>query len=100
MWAVRTLGQCYSHMVRAEADQPIVDAGPYRAIRHPAYAGMIAAHIGVLVALYNPVTLAVLILGLVPAILFRIRVEEKALFDLPGYSEFAKGRKRLVPMIW
>ena len=98
--AVRTLGRSYSHMVRAEADQPIVDTGPYRVIRHPAYAGMIASHVGVLIALYNRVTLAILILGLVPAILFRIRIEEKALFALSGYPEFAKGRKCLVPMIW
>jgi len=37
---------------------------------------------------------------LVPAILLRIRIEEKILFGIEGYSEFAKKRKWLFPAVW
>lgn len=100
LWAVRTLGQYYSHVVRIQKNQPVVKTGPYRFIRHPAYVGMIVAHLGVVVALANPVTVFVFVLGLLPAILLRIRIEEKVLFSLPEYTEFARTRKRLLPMIW
>ena len=37
---------------------------------------------------------------LVPAIVLRIRVEEKMLFQLDEYAEYARLRKRIVPLIW
>jgi protein-S-isoprenylcysteine O-methyltransferase Ste14 len=38
LWAIKTLGKYYSHMVREVEAHKIVDSGPYRHIRHPAYA--------------------------------------------------------------
>ncbi len=100
LWAVRTLGRYYSHLVRAQANHRIVDTGPYRLVRHPAYAGMITAHLGIVVAFFNFVTAIAFLFGLLPAVLLRIRIEEKVLFSVPGYTDFAKTRKRLVPMVW
>jgi len=31
---------------------------------------------------------------------WRIAIEERTLFGVEGYSDFAKGRKRLFPGIW
>jgi len=36
----------------------------------------------------------------IPAIAVRIFIEEKTLFKIEGYPEFAKSRKRLIPAIW
>jgi protein-S-isoprenylcysteine O-methyltransferase Ste14 len=98
--AIRTLGQFYSHRVRKVEQHRIVDSGPYRIIRHPAYSGMIIAHAGVTLYFFNWVTLAVLLVILVPSIILRIFIEEKMLFEIEGYSDFAKERKRLFPAIW
>jgi len=36
----------------------------------------------------------------VPAIVLRIVIEERVLFGIEGYSDFAKRRKRLFPLVW
>jgi protein-S-isoprenylcysteine O-methyltransferase Ste14 len=100
LWAIRTLGQFYSHRVRIVDQHQIVFAGPYRFTRHPAYAGMIIANAGISIYYFNWVTICVFLFMLLPAILLRIVVEEKTLFDIEGYAEFAKKRKRLFPGLW
>jgi protein-S-isoprenylcysteine O-methyltransferase Ste14 len=100
LWAIRTLGQYYSHRVQTVARQKIVASGPYRFTRHPAYAGMIIANAGIAMYFFNWVTVGVFLLILVPAILLRIRMEERTLFGIEGYVEFAQNRKRLFPAVW
>jgi protein-S-isoprenylcysteine O-methyltransferase Ste14 len=100
LWAIRTLGDFYSHKVRKLTQHKIVDAGPYRFTRHPAYAGMIVANIGVVIYFFNPATVSLFLVVLMPAIIRRIFIEEKMLFGIEGYSDFASIRKRLFPGIW
>jgi len=100
LWAIRTLGQFYSHRVRTVAEHRIVDSGPYRFTRHPAYAGMILANAGISLYFFNWVTIALFLFLLVPSLLLRIVIEERMLFGIEGYAEFAKKRKRLFPILW
>ena len=100
LWAIRTLGQFYSHRVRIVAQHQILVSGPYSVTRHPAYAGMIIANTGVSIYFFNLVTICVFLFILAPAIIMRIIIEEKTLFRIDGYTEFAGSRKRLFPLIW
>jgi protein-S-isoprenylcysteine O-methyltransferase Ste14 len=100
VWAIRTLGQFYSHRVRTAAQHRIVVTGPYRFMRHPAYAGMLIANAGICLYFINRVTLCVFLFILMPAILLRIVIEERTLFEINGYAEFAEKRKRLFPAVW
>jgi len=99
-WAIKTLGKTYSHIVRKVEDYEIIDSGPYRYIRHPAYAGMILANLGIVIIFFNVITLMLFLLVLIPAIILRIFVEEKSLFKIEAYSSYAKDRSRLIPGIW
>lgn len=98
--AIDTLGQFYSHRVRLVEDHSVIDTGPYRWVRHPAYTGMLVAHLGFTLVFFNLFALIALTLVLLPAIVQRIRVEEGALFELPGYDLYAECHKRLMPGIW
>jgi protein-S-isoprenylcysteine O-methyltransferase Ste14 len=100
LWAIITLEHYYSHIVREVDDHKIIDSGPYKYIRHPAYAGMIVAHFGIVLYFFNLVTLLIFFLALIPAIILRIFVEEKTLFRIEGYLNYAENRKRLIPLIW
>lgn len=98
--AIRKLAAAYSHSVRIPSDG-IIRSGVYRYLRHPAYAGMILGHLGFVVALASPIGMAALLGLLVPAVTYRILVEESLLLaTLPEYRKFAKARKRLIPFLW
>jgi protein-S-isoprenylcysteine O-methyltransferase Ste14 len=99
-WAIRTLGRFYSHFVRKQEGHQIVDTGPYRFLRHPAYTGMLIANLGFVLCFFNWIALGALLGFFLPAVARRILVEEQTLFQIEGYPEFAEKRWRLFPPIW
>jgi len=100
LWAIRSLAGLYSHRVCLAKEHAVVSCGPYCWLRHPAYAGMLLAHCGVLLCFFNWLTAGLLFAALVPAVIYRIRLEERLLFQLPGYARFAARRRRLCPFVW
>jgi protein-S-isoprenylcysteine O-methyltransferase Ste14 len=97
--AIWTLGRFYSHHVMRQQDHTVVSHGLYRLVRHPAYAGMLAAQTGFTAFFLNPVSACFLGL-LYAAVVWRIRVEERLLFGLPGYAGYAASKARLCPGVW
>jgi protein-S-isoprenylcysteine O-methyltransferase Ste14 len=101
-WAVATLGRFFTVDVRVHPGQTVVEGGPYRWVRHPAYTGMVVTLLGTGLALGNWAALAVL--AVVPTIGFVVRIhfEEQALLAALGepYRRFAAGRARLIPGLW
>jgi protein-S-isoprenylcysteine O-methyltransferase Ste14 len=99
LWAIRTLGRFYSHRVVHHQEHRVVATGPYAWVRHPAYAGMLGAHLGFVAFFLNGYSVAGLAL-LAAAIAVRIRVEDRMLATVPDYPEYAAGRAGLVPGVW
>ena len=101
-WSMRVLGGSYSRTLRSDgAVQPLVDRGPYRAVRHPGYAGSLLTWTGfALTSRSIPVVIAVPgLLG--AAYVRRIAAEEQLLHrELPGYYAYAARSKRLLPFVW
>lgn len=99
-WAASTNRYTWSE-VAVQSGQTVCSAGPYRWIRHPAYAGSIFQTLGIPVLLGS---LWALIPGVSIAVFMIIatRSEDRALqAALPGYRRYTrKIRFRLLPPIW
>jgi protein-S-isoprenylcysteine O-methyltransferase Ste14 len=102
VWAVLTLGRWFTTVVRVAEDQQVVSDGPYRWVRHPSYLGLLVTLAGLGLMLTDWASLAVAVLLPLATLVWRIRVEERALRDGLGaaYGDFAAGRKRLLPGVW
>lgn len=102
IWARLTLGTSYSGHLGVHSGQELVRSGPYRCIRHPAYAGYLWISLGFTLG-YASLSGLLALLGLVlPALLYRIQVEEVLLTGHFGeaYCRYASQTKRLIPGVW
>jgi protein-S-isoprenylcysteine O-methyltransferase Ste14 len=101
-WSVVILGRNFTVYVQVRDEQPVVDTGPYRLLRHPSYTGLLVVCLGIGLALGNWLALVAVVVVPTIAILLRIRVEERALLAGIGepYRRFAATRKRLIPWVW
>jgi len=101
-WSVIALGRNFTVYVQVRDEQPVVDSGPYRLLRHPSYTALLLVCLGIGLALSNWLALLVVVVLPTVAILWRIRVEERALLAGIGepYRRFAATRKRLIPWVW
>jgi protein-S-isoprenylcysteine O-methyltransferase Ste14 len=101
-WAVAVLGRYFTTNVRVHSGQAVIDTGPYRWVRHPSYTGLLMTIAGIGLALGNWAGLLALIVLPTIGIVYRIRVEERALLDGIGepYRRFAATRAHLVPHLW
>lgn len=101
-WAITSLGSDFRTTVEVEPGQPVVSSGPYRWIRHPSYTGLLVIVAGFGAALGNWLALAACVLLPLPAIVWRISVEEAELTRVLGdaYRTYQSDRARLVPRLW
>lgn len=102
IWARRTLGDYYSGHVSVVEGQSLVQSGPYRFIRHPAYAGYILIAFGVTVGYSSLLGFIVIPLVLLPSVIYRLSVEDRLLAEHFGgqFEEYAERVSRLLPGLW
>jgi protein-S-isoprenylcysteine O-methyltransferase Ste14 len=92
-----TLGRSFAIL---PAVRSVVAFGPYRLVRHPAYAGELVMVTACVLARPDWVTLAPLFVG-VPLVALRIRAEERLLREEPSYISYeSRVRWRLIPYVW
>lgn len=98
----RMLGADFRGDVTVRPDQPVVERGAYRYLRHPSYLAAMLLHVGFGLCFTNWGTLALLALGVPPLFVYRIHVEERALREELGasYASYADRTRRLIPGIW
>jgi protein-S-isoprenylcysteine O-methyltransferase len=101
-WSVTHLGRFFTVNVAVAADQHVVESGPYRWIRHPAYAGMLLVVIGIGVCFGNFVSMLVILIPMLMLMVKRMRIEEEALAKSLGdaYRSYMARTKRLFPAIY
>jgi len=101
-WAM-VVNRFFSAVARVQKDrgQVVVTTGPYRIMRHPAYAGAILASLAMPVML-DALWSMVPTLVMVAAMVIRTRLEDGMLqAELDGYQRYAEEtRYRLMPGLW
>lgn len=97
----RMLGEFFTGDVRARADQPVIDRGAYRWVRHPSYTAGILLFVGIGVALGSYASTAILAASALAVYSYRVSVEERALLAAIGepYAAFMRTRKRFIPFV-
>ncbi len=101
-YAIWTLGRYFTRDVAVSADQQVIQRGPYRFIRHPAYSGTFLTMLGVGLALTNWAGLLALLLCVLAGHLYRVSIEEKALTQTIGqpYVTYMQHTKRFIPWVF
>jgi protein-S-isoprenylcysteine O-methyltransferase Ste14 len=96
------LGRHFSGFVQTNDAHRLVASGVYRYVRHPAYLGSLLIFLGFPLALGSIGGVAIALLLGVPAIVYRIHVEEHALLQWFGdeYTAYRARTARLIPRVW
>ena len=100
MW-VESVNKFAEPGVRVDAEQKVIDTGPYAIVRHPMYMGVPSFSVGTALALgsYWALVPAALLL---PILVGRTAMEDRTLrAELAGYKQYAsRVRYRLLPGVW
>lgn len=100
--AILALREAFTVDVAIAPAQRIVERGPYAVLRHPAYAGMLLAFFGVGLSSGDALALAALMAPVAVGLVYRVRIEERALKTAfgPEYESYCRRTKRLVPFVF
>ena len=101
-FSVFYLGRLYSFEVAIANDHQVINTGPYRYLRHPAYSGSLLSFFGLGMCAGNFVSLLLLTLPIGWALLHRIKIEEAVLTEALGksYIDYVSKTARLIPFVY
>ena len=95
-----TLGKYFTMDVAARSTQPVVQAGPYRFVRHPSYTAILVMLLGVGMALAKWASSIIMLASGLIGLLYRVRVGERALGEAPGqpYVDYMRHTWRFIAL--
>jgi protein-S-isoprenylcysteine O-methyltransferase Ste14 len=100
LWARAALGGNWSARVTLKENHELIQHGPYRLVRHPIYSGLLLMILGTAILAGQAsgfVALAICFCGF----WLKLRQEEALLTrHLPGYEQYKRRTKALVPFIF
>ncbi len=93
-FSIKTLGKYFVPMIEKQKSRKIIQTGPYKYIRNPSYTGLLLELIGFSLALSNTLSLLITLLVFIPAIAYRIKIEEYFLLkNFKSYEDYKKELK-------
>lgn len=96
-WVIASLGEHWNVRILASGARGVVTRGPYRWIRHPNYLVVLVEVLTLPLVTGAWITWAVVQALHTPALVRRIRDEERALLADPAYREAMEGKPRFLP---
>ena len=100
--AIVQLGKSFTVDVAITDAARLKTDGLFRRVRHPSYLGLLIIIIGFSVTMNSLISFFIFVISVTVAVLNRIRVEEKVLFQEFGdnYKEYKSKTKKLIPGIY
>lgn len=100
--ALKALGKFYNPRVSVYEDHILIEHGAYKRIRHPFYLSALLSALSISMIMNSWGALLITLIGVVPALIYRINLEEAFLLEHLGerYQAYQWKTKRLVPWIW
>jgi protein-S-isoprenylcysteine O-methyltransferase len=100
--AIAVLANHFTSRVTILGEHKLVRDGLYRYVRHPSYLGQILILVGLGALMGNVVAVLAAPLMTTVALLWRIRIEERAMAERFGaaYQEYRRATWRLLPLVW
>ncbi len=101
-WARQAIRGQFSGHVQILPNHRLVQSGPYRYVRHPGYLGYLLMTLWVGIGYSSLVSLAAVLVLLLPGLVHRIGVGENLLVGEFGdeYRAYAQKTHRLFPGVW
>ena len=99
VWARIYIGRNWGMPMSEKADPELVTTGPYSAIRHPIYSGIILAMIGTTLAISLYWLIAVVLVG--AYFLYSATMEERYMTEVfpDAYPRYKQSTKMLIPFV-
>jgi len=100
--SIKTLGRFFVTKVQVTDDHELVRDGIYGYLRHPSYTGLIVGFLGAVLMLGSSVALITFVVIGIPAYIYRIWVEEKALIGSFGdkYTDYKLNTYAIFPYLY
>jgi len=101
-WGFRGIGKYFNPRVAIYENHRLITTGAYKNIRHPLYLGSLLSFIAIPLVFNSWGALLIMLLTTVPALIYRINVEEDLLTRHFGdaYRKYMNRTKKLIPGIW
>jgi protein-S-isoprenylcysteine O-methyltransferase Ste14 len=101
IWARFTIGTNWSGVVTLKEDHELVQAGPYRFVRHPIYSGILLMGLGTQIV-YAEAFGFELLLFVSAVFAYKLRIEEDLMTEqFPSqYKEYRRHVKAIIPFLW
>lgn len=100
-YSIFILGKYFTPVVKKQSEQELLTTGLYKILRHPSYTGLILELLGAAISFSNWISILVVIIIFIPAIIYRIKTEEKFLIEnFKDYKEYSKITFKLVPYVY
>lgn len=100
IWGVLALGTSLTVLPYPKEGSTFVESGPYRLVRNPIYSGLILGSFGLALAVHSWLNL---VYALALLVLFDLKThrEERWLRErYPGYADYQRRVKKLLPWVW
>lgn len=101
VWARHHLGTNWSGMAALKQQHTLIRSGPYHAVRHPIYSGLLLALLGTAIAIGAWRSLVGFVIALL-VFLHRMRFEEAFMAEAFGdeYARYRRASWRLIPLFF